>query len=186
VAGDGTFGGDLDGVAVPPPPTGHSDQVMRSPALLNVPLSSVSGTYVVTLTATSSLGTASAPVTHSLTVTSAGSGVVRTPCERVGRGHVPNPSSSTIGGGVLARIPRVFLARRLHSTARQHRTGNADLLLVDYGATGNATGSMRRQSRVRLRRRDAERASRRVYTVSLFVSNGLLPDRVTPQRGPSP
>jgi hypothetical protein len=149
-----------------------------SPALLNVPLSSVSGTYVVTLTAISSLGTASAPVTHSLTVTSAGSGVVA----NAGAGGAvavtfTNPLSSTPGGGVAAPdqngIPGATVALNGGGSS------GPGTLTYSWSITaqpGNATGAYvptitsPTSASATL---NVHRAG--VYTVSLFVSNGLPP-----------
>jgi hypothetical protein len=175
----GPGGATLDGVAVPtanPPAT--VTKSCGSPALLNVPASSIGGTYVVTLTAISSLGTASAPVTHSLTITSAGSGVV---ANAGASGTVTvtftNPASSTPGGGVAAPdqngIPGAAVA--LNGSAS---TGPGTLT-YSWSITaqpGNATGAYvptitsPTSASTTL---NVHRAG--VYTVSLFVSNGLPP-----------
>jgi len=175
----GPSGATLDGVAVPaanPPATVIKS--CGSPALLNVPLSSVSGTYVVTLTATSSLGTASAPVTHSLTVTSAGSGVV---ANAGASGSVAvtftNPSSSTGADGLAAPNPAGIPG------ATVALNGNASTgpgtLTYSWSITGqpvNATGSYApsiSSPTSAAATLNVHRAG--VYTVSLFVSNGLPP-----------
>jgi hypothetical protein len=175
----GPSGATLDGVAVPaanPPATVIKS--CGSPALLNVPLSSISGTYVVTLTAVSSLGTASAPVTHSLTVTSAGSGVV---ANAGASGSVTvtftNPSSSTPGGGVLAPDPAGIPG----ATVALNGTGSTGPGTLTYswsitGQPGNAIGSYTptiSSPTSAAATLNVHRAG--VYTVSLFVSNGLPP-----------
>jgi hypothetical protein len=175
----GPAGATLDGVAVPtanPPAT--VPKSCGSPALLNVPLGSISGTYVVTLTAISSLGTASAPVTHSLTVTSAGSGVV---ANAGASGSVTvtftNPSSTTGADGFAAPdpagIPGATVALNgsastgpgtlTYSWSITAQPGNATLAYaptITNPTSANATLNVHRAG---------------VYTVSLFVSNGLPP-----------
>jgi len=175
----GPGGATLDGVAVPTSiPAATVIKSCGSPALLNVPLSSVSGTYVVTLTAISSLGTASAPVTHSLTVTSAGSGVV---ANAGASGAVAvtftNPASSTPGGGVAAPdqngIPGATVALNGGgSTGPGTLTYSWSITAQPGNATGAYTPSITNPTSASATL-NVHRAG--VYTVSLFVSNGLPP-----------
>jgi len=175
----GPAGATLDGVAVPtvnPPAT-----VVKScglPALLSVPSSSVGGTYVVTLTAISSLGVASASVAHSLTIASAGSGVV---ANAGASGSVTvtftNPSSTTGADGFVAPdpagIPGATVALNgsastgpgtlTYSWSITSQPGNAIGAYVPTITNANSVSATL----------NVHRAG--PYTVSLFVSNGLPP-----------
>jgi mono/diheme cytochrome c family protein len=170
----GPGGATLDGVTTPTTVT----KSCGSPAILNVPLGSVGGTYVVTLTAISSLGTASAPVAHSLTVTSAGSGVV---ANAGASGPVAvtftNPASSTPGGGVAAPdqagIPGATVALNGGgSTGPGTLTYSWSITAQPGNATGAYTPTITSPTSVTATL-NVHRAG--VYTVSLFVSNGLPP-----------
>jgi hypothetical protein len=170
----GPAGATLDGVAVPtanPPAT--VTKSCGSPALLNVPLSSVSGTYVVTLTAISSLGTASAPVTHSLTVTSAGSGVVANAGANSTTAVTFTNATTLNNAPDPAGIPAATVALNgSGSTGPGTLTYSWSITGQPGNASGAYTPSITSPTSVSATL-NVHRAG--VYTVSLFVSNGLPP-----------
>jgi hypothetical protein len=175
----GPLGATLDGVSVPtsnPPVT--VTKSCGSPALLNVPSSSIGGTYVVTLTAISALGTASASVTHSLTITSAGSGVVANAgANSTNTLNFTNPSSITGASGFLAPdpagIPGATVALNgSGSTGPGTLTYLWSITAQPATATGAYAATITSPNSVAATL-NVHRAG--VYTVSLFVSNGLPP-----------
>jgi mono/diheme cytochrome c family protein len=171
----GPGGANLDGAVTPATVT----KSCGSPAILNVPSGSVSGTYVVTLTPTSSLGTSAAPLTHSLTVTSAGSGVVANAGANSTNGLTfTNPVSGTSGGGVAAPentgipvAPAISLIGSA-STGPGTLTYTWSIISAPVDATGAYTASIASPSSV-VTTLTVHRAG--IYTVQLFVSNGLPP-----------
>jgi hypothetical protein len=171
----GPAGATLDGVATPATVT----KSCGSPAILNVPSSSVSGTYVVTLTPTSSLGTSATPVIHSLTVTSAGSGVVANAgANSTNSLTFTNPVSGTSGGGAAAPentgipvAPAIALTGSA-STGPGTLTYTWSIISAPGNATGAYTASIAGPSSVSTTL-TVHRAG--LYTVQLVVSNGLPP-----------
>ena len=171
----GPANAQLDGVAIPATVT----KSCGSPAILGVPSSSVGGTYVVTLTPTSNLGTSATPVTHSLTVTSAGSGVVANAgANSTNTLTFTNPVSGTSGGGVAAPentgipvAPAIALTGSA-STGPGTLTYTWSIISAPGNATGAYTASIASPSSVSTTL-TVHRAG--IYTVQLFVSNGLPP-----------
>jgi hypothetical protein len=175
----GPSGATLDGVPVPTAnPAATVTKSCGSPALLNVPASSISGTYVVTLTAISSLGTASAAVTHSLTVTSAGSGVVANAgADSTNTLTFTNPSSTTGADGFAAPDPAGIPGATVAligsgSTGPGTLTYSWSITAQPGNATGAYVATISSPTSVNATL-NVHRAG--IYTVSLFVSNGLPP-----------
>jgi len=166
----GPGGGTLDGVATPAAVT----KSCGSPALLNVPLSSVGGTYVVTLTATSSLGTSVSAVTHSLTVTSAGSGVVANAganSTNVLTFTNPVVIAGTPSSSGIPVAPATSLIGSA-STGPGTLSYTWSVISAPSNATGAYVPTIASPSSVSTTL-TVHRAG--IYTVQLFVSNGLPP-----------
>jgi hypothetical protein len=145
-----------------------------TPAILSVSSGSIGGTYAVTLTATSGVGTSSTSATHNLTVASAGSGVVASAGSNSTLAlQFTNPSfdGTTFNSAGIPVAPTIAL----------DGSGSAGPGSLTYswsltGAPGNATGSyaplIASPSSVSTTL-TVHRAG--TYTVQLFVSNGLPP-----------
>jgi hypothetical protein len=164
----------LEGVAVP----ATVAESCGTPAVLNVPSTSLSQTYVVTLTARSALGVDSTPVTHSLTVQSAGSGVVANAgADSTNSLTFTNPLSS-IGDSALSAPDEAGIPIATVPLNGSASTGPGALTYSwsVIGAPGSATGSYA-ASISNASSFSATLNVHRVgtYTVQLFVSNGLPP-----------
>jgi mono/diheme cytochrome c family protein len=166
----------LDGVPTPATVT----KSCGSPATLDVPSGSIGGTYAVTLTATSNLGTSAPAVTHSLTVQSAGSGVVANAgANSTNPVTFTNPSTFfPFPGAFLAPDPAGIPESPAITLNGSASTGPGTLTYTwsIISQPGNATGAyvptIANASAV-----STTLTVRRtgVYTVQLFVSNGLPP-----------
>ena len=145
-----------------------------APAVLSVPSTSIAGTYVVTLTATSGVGTSATSATHSLTVASAGSGVVANAGgDSTQALQFTNPSinAGTFNSSGIPVAPAISL----------DGTGSAGPGSLSYtwsvisappNATGSYAPSIASPGSVTTTL-TVHRAG--TYTVQLFVSNGLPP-----------
>jgi len=172
----GPAGPALDGVAIPV----TLIKSCGTSAVLNVPSGNLGNTYAVTLTAISSLGLSSAPVVHNLQIQSAGSGVVANAgADSTTTVAFTNPSSAVPTGGVSAPsiggIPLGTVG--LNGSAS---TGPGTLTYswtiisspVANGVNGSYQPSISNASSA-IATLNVHRAG--LYTVQLFVSNGLPP-----------
>jgi mono/diheme cytochrome c family protein len=167
-----TAGATVDGVATPATVT----KSCGAPAALNIPLCSSTCPYSVTLTAISNLGTSSGPVTHILQVQSAGSGVVA----NAGANSTNNLTftNPAFNAGLSAPDPTGIVVA---PTISLNGSGSAGPGTLTYtwsviGAPPDATSSyapaIASPSSVSTTL-TVHRAG--IYTVQLFVSNGLPP-----------
>ncbi len=167
-----TAGATLDGVATPATVT----KSCGAPAALNIPLCSSTCPYSVALTAISSLGTSSGPVTHILQVQSAGSGVVA----NAGANSTNNLTftNPAFNAGLSAPDPTGIVVAPAISLNGSGSTGPGTLTYTwsVIGAPPDATSSyapaIASPSSVSTTL-TVHRAG--IYTVQLFVSNGLPP-----------
>jgi hypothetical protein len=172
----GPGGATLDGFAVL--------DVTKScgvPAVLNVPSTSIGGTYVVTLTAISGVGTSASAVTHNLLIQSAGSGVVANagadstnvltftnPVSVVPAGVTGAVSAPSPNGIPVASLPLNGSA----STGPGTLTYSWSVTVQAPNATGSYAATVTNASSVAATL-NVHRTG--TYTIQLFVSNGLPP-----------